>query len=310
MTLVLFCLEDIFLDEKKKQLRNSLREVIGFISIVLMILSLWCLWRSVIYGRPVNIIKYSVLGVVLNLGAIIAIKRLRCFSIIPAYVLMALLIGNLGLILITQIHKRYYGTLYDAIRTGNANLVQRKINEGYDVNAKSLTKPIVHFVFTWFVTGSRYEPYPPKDVCEKKMVEMLEVLIDNGANVNSVDDVRGWSPLFLAVTGYRAKVVEFLVKKGADVNLADKKGRTPLHLSETPMIAQILIDNGAHVDARSKDGNTKLHMVPPLDVAQILVDHGADVNAKNKEGKTPLDLAIKEGYQELVEFLRKHGAKE
>ncbi|MHC4604821.1 MAG: ankyrin repeat domain-containing protein [Planctomycetota bacterium] len=42
----------------------------------------------------------------------------------------------------------------------------------------------------------------------------------------------------------------------------------------------------------------------------MLISHGADVTAKNDDGETPLDLAIRDGYKELVELLRKHGAKE
>jgi ankyrin repeat protein len=46
------------------------------------------------------------------------------------------------------------------------------------------------------------------------------------------------------------------------------------------------------------------------DVAELLIAKGADVNVKNNQGRTPLSLAKKKGHNEIVELLRKHGAKE
>ena len=39
-------------------------------------------------------------------------------------------------------------------------------------------------------------------------------------------------------------------------------------------------------------------------------DNGADINTKNKDGYTALDLARDKGHTEIVELLKKHGAKE
>ncbi|UCC99109.1 MAG: ankyrin repeat domain-containing protein, partial [Phycisphaerales bacterium] len=46
------------------------------------------------------------------------------------------------------------------------------------------------------------------------------------------------------------------------------------------------------------------------EVAELLIAKGAGVNARNNEGQTPLDIAVEEGRPEIVELLRKHGAKE
>ena len=296
------------MNEKKQYSTNK---SITVIPIVLILLSLWCLWRSIFYGRMINILKFAAPGLALNLCAIFVIKRLKCFTAIPAYIMISLLIGYPFLTFASQMHKRYYGNLYDAINTGDAEVVKRRIADGYDVNARFLSQPLTRYVFFWDARAfSRDDPHPDKEVIDKKIVEMLEVLIGHGAKVDAVDDVRGWSLLFYAVAHYNTKAVKLLVEKGADVNLADKDGYTPLHYVQTPIIAQILIDKGANLDAKGKDGNTPMHMLNPVAAAQILIDSGADVNAKNEKGATPLDLAIKDGYEKMVELLRKHGAKE
>jgi len=47
-----------------------------------------------------------------------------------------------------------------------------------------------------------------------------------------------------------------------------------------------------------------------ISIVNLLITKGVDVNAKDKRGRTPLQLAEQNGYTEIVELLRKHGAKE
>jgi len=42
----------------------------------------------------------------------------------------------------------------------------------------------------------------------------------------------------------------------------------------------------------------------------MLIAKGADVNARTDKGQTPISLARERGHTEIVELLRKHGAKE
>lgn len=110
-------------------------------------------------------------------------------------------------------------------------------------------------------------------------LEMVKFLVDKGANVNH-GAINGTAPLMLAATNGHLDVVKFLVDKGADVNAKDHKGGTPLM-------------------AAAREGH--------LDMVKFLVEKGADVNARGNDGETPLTLATK---QDVVEFLKQHGAKE
>lgn len=57
--------------------------------------------------------------------------------------------------------------------------------------------------------------------------KIVDVLIQNGADVNIVD-YYGRTPIFMAARNGNQKIVESLIRANADVNLADKTGTTPL----------------------------------------------------------------------------------
>ena len=90
-----------------------------------------------------------------------------------------------------------------------------------------------------------------------------------------------------SMEGYTCKE-ELLIAKGADVNAKDNWDWTPLHSAIYS----------------SKD------MAELKAMVELLIARGANVNAKDGDDRTPLWYAQNEGHTEIVELLRKHGAKE
>jgi len=89
----------------------------------------------------------------------------------------------------------------------------------------------------------------------------------------------------------------FRLENGANVNIRrGLDGKTALHNAcrrPVPLKSvQTLLDHGADVNITDNDGNTPLHCAVawhhPADV--LLVQKGANVDAKNKDGYTPLDF--------------------
>jgi ankyrin repeat protein len=81
---------------------------------------------------------------------------------------------------------------------------------------------------------------------------------------------------------------EELIKNGADVNIKNSYGDTPLYLKKSFKFVKLLIENGADVNARNIDDMTPLFFTMHPDIAQLLITHGADINAKDSAGLTRL----------------------
>lgn len=105
------------------------------------------------------------------------------------------------------------------------------------------------------------------------------------------------TPLHWAAQHGHVEVVQTLIDNGADVNARDVFGRTPLHLAVGhPRIISLLLDAGANVDARDSLSNTPLHRaVPSIESVDALIRAGANVRAENTSGNTPLDIAMRYG---------------
>lgn len=71
----------------------------------------------------------------------------------------------------------------------------------------------------------------------------MSILIQNGADVNSARNEDGNTALHFTAGLGMAKVVQYLVDIGADINVKNKKDQTPLDLAEkfdNPKVAEIL----------------------------------------------------------------------
>jgi hypothetical protein len=120
--------------------------------------------------------------------------------------------------------------------------------------------------------------------------------LDEGADPNgkSMDGYTRWSPLcFTSRFGY-IDMSAYLIIKGADVNYGKAdEGATPLHFACAnlrPRTVKLLLENGANPNVKDVDGVTPLMIASALgfrDIITMLTDAGAeDTEAQGTEGVT------------------------
>ncbi|XP_074027203.1 E3 ubiquitin-protein ligase MIB1 isoform X2 [Leptinotarsa decemlineata] len=124
-------------------------------------------------------------------------------------------------------------------------------------------------------------------------VEVAEQLVLNGKANMDLQNVNLQTALHLAVERQHTQIVRLLVREGANLNIADKDGDTPLHealrhhtLSQLRQLQDVQ-DVGKLLMGLGTQGSDKKSSAS---IACFLAGNGADLTIKNKKGQTPLDL--------------------
>lgn len=148
-------------------------------------------------------------------------------------------------------------------------------------------------------------------------MQVLELLLEKGADGNACNKWRETPLLIAANNGYKA-AVESLLKHGADPSLCSEAGWSALTFAAHKGygdIVELLLDDGAPVNCRvTEDSSTPLHKACAgskpghLEAVKLLLESNADVHALNKWRETPLLTAANHGQAGAVENLLRAGA--
>jgi ankyrin repeat protein len=167
-------------------------------------------------------------------------------------------------------------------------------------------------------------------------------LVSKDPNLVNAKSEDGLSVLMTAVHYGRKEIAEYLVNKGANVNIFEASalgdtrklsgfveqdpslvnafsvdGYTPLHLASffgNYWIAKILVERRADVNSIAKNATKVMPLHSAAagrhnDICELLVANGADVNAKQQSGFTPLHEAAMNGNLALAKLLLEKGAR-
>ncbi|XP_023316692.1 tankyrase-1-like [Trichogramma pretiosum] len=180
--------------------------------------------------------------------------------------------------------------LHLALSRGRKNLVRLLLTNGADPD-----KADNYGLTSWHL------------ICWEGVDDDLLELFFNGeikrAKQLDARDKSGRSPLHYALLANNKKAVEWLLRSGVDLNLADPRGSTPLHLISSEQVDDDMVEifftkndmskMKIEIDARDESGKTPLHQALLADnkkVALELLQIGADPNLADYEESTPLHL--------------------
>lgn len=174
----------------------------------------------------------------------------------------------------------------------------------------------------------------------KYLLDSCEPDIEQKGRFEALEDhhVHSVSPIWVAAVSGNLDIVKLLIDYGANVNSLSDTGSTPLrsvcflckdddlsHLDEANDsldlfntastsdkymdIVKLLVENGADVAKPNFNGGTCLiNSLHNYQLTQYILDHGADVNSSDHQSKTALHYAIQDGRLEVVKLLLSHGA--
>ncbi|KAI0272290.1 ankyrin repeat-containing domain protein [Gloeopeniophorella convolvens] len=162
--------------------------------------------------------------------------------------------------------------------------------------------------------GGPYEGSALQEAASKGDLDIVQLLINYGANVNAPGHRR--SVLQEAVSNGNLDIIQLLLNHGADVNVEGglyEGSALQEAVSEGKLnIVELLLNHGAGVNAEGGlyDGSALQEAVSKRnpEIIQLLLDHGADVNAPGGRYGSALQEVASNGNLEIVLLLLDHGA--
>lgn len=146
--------------------------------------------------------------------------------------------------------------------------------------------------------------------------DIVEKLAQSLSNINAVDHQDQRSALHLAASNDHSDIVNFLIEHGANYDLIDSQGRTPLHTSvEKPGHSRCLefLFPKVDVNSRDKDGLTVWHVAAltgNIHALRVLTGFAANgppqLDMKANDGRTLLHCAAQSSSKETLIFLMDH----
>ncbi len=196
-------------------------------------------------------------------------------------------------------------------------VVSTTTNEDQNNNGSTIAKPVLPVSPVKPVTPPKPErPSDPDQIginalvaaCEEGDLKFVKRLIEtSGIDVNGIGS-EGFSPLMMAASEDEIEVLDFLIKKGADVNLKNNGWTALIEAADEGSLESMrrLLKAGADVDYYfTKDTPTAITMAASegkLKCLKLLVEYGADINGVGKS-LPPLHMAAAEDKRAVIDYL-------
>jgi ankyrin repeat protein len=144
-------------------------------------------------------------------------------------------------------------------------------------------------------------------------VRAVQEYLEAGFDINTCDSRHNASLLHWAMWLPVPAIAVLLIERGAQVNVCDRYGMTPLNIAAIRncfYLAFILVRYGALANIANANAMMPLHFAVVnnnIEMTSLLCAYGAIVNVFNSKGETPLHLAtLNKNYRIVSLLLRSH----
>lgn len=182
--------------------------------------------------------------------------------------------------------------LIEACRSGCTDIVSLLLTYGADANMKSESDTPLGVA----VRGRHYN--------------IISLLLSNGANIDE-RCMLGKTVLHEAVSLGDEAIVSLLLERGANPNIEDERGSTPVLYCRDVDILYRLIESNIDINVCDDQESTLLHlsiMSKNVDMIRALLDNNVGLNSRDVYGRTPLMYAVWKIMPDMVSLLLERGA--
>lgn len=151
------------------------------------------------------------------------------------------------------------------------------------------------------------------EACKGDFEKVVELVEKKEINIMVKDNYYDESALHEACKHKdNYKIVDYLIKKGANVNDKDMNFSTPIFKARSLDILQLLIENKATINEPDEDNSLPIHTIINrkcgCEMVKLLLDNGSLVNVHSKYDNAPLHMACYQGNKALVDLLIQYKA--
>jgi len=135
--------------------------------------------------------------------------------------------------------------------------------------------------------------------------EMVDVLLDAGANVN--ERTRWWAGSFGVLDSAKPELAQYLITRGANVDI-----HAAARLGMIHRVRELLDADPQLVHARGGDGQLPLHFASTVEIAALLLERGADIDARDIDHESTAlqyTVSIRPHRHDVARFLIARGAQ-
>jgi ankyrin repeat protein len=172
----------------------------------------------------------------------------------------------------------------------------------------------IHYLLLFIFIGCSQNPEPTSydyfaGAILRNDIRLVEKYINEQHIDINMQDKFGETFLLLSTLYNHKKIVEILLEKGANVNIRNKEGLSPLYNAinnQDISLVNRLISMGATIDIEKGKLFSPLSLAVKkemLEIVKLLVVNGGDVNTTNDAGETILITALHCKHYDIINFL-------
>ncbi|MGB3694723.1 MAG: ankyrin repeat domain-containing protein [Spirulinaceae cyanobacterium] len=177
--------------------------------------------------------------------------------------------------------------IFEIIREHNESYLLKMIEQGIEINSHMPNPPF------WTPLQEAID-----EMDDGGKIEMVQLLIQAGADVNAWNLDHDSNPLLMAMWSGHEDIVSLLLKAGANPNIKDNEGNSPLRLSveeENIEMVKLLLSHGAKETIDETGGFGGMNALGiavnklNIPIIKILLAEDADPEATDNDYRKPIE---------------------